>query len=50
MLFSEESQSEQLLEIINSLDIKLRIIDAFNLSEVYKIKKDRTPLHDFHDE
>jgi uncharacterized protein involved in exopolysaccharide biosynthesis len=38
-VFSEESQSEQLLEIINSLDIKLRVIDAFNLSEVYKISK-----------
>ncbi len=37
--FSDESQSEQLLEIINSQDIKLRTIDAFNLSEVYKISK-----------
>jgi hypothetical protein len=36
---SEESESEQLLEIINSLDIKLRVIDAFNLGEVYKINK-----------
>ena len=39
-VFSEESESEQLLEIINSLDIKLRVIDAFNLGEVYKISKD----------
>jgi capsular polysaccharide biosynthesis protein len=38
-VFSDESQSEQLLEIINSLDIKLRMIDAFNLGEVYKIRK-----------
>lgn len=38
--FSDESESEQLLEIINSLDIKLRVIEAFNLSEVYKISKD----------
>jgi uncharacterized protein involved in exopolysaccharide biosynthesis len=38
-VFSEESESEQLLEIINSLDIKLRVIDAFNLGEVYKINK-----------
>ena len=38
-VFSEESQSEQLLEIINAMDIKLRLIDAFNLSEVYKISK-----------
>lgn len=38
-VFSDESQSEQLLEIINSQDIKLRVIDAFNLSEVYNINK-----------
>ncbi len=38
-VFSEESQSEQLLEIISALDIKLRVIDAFNLSEAYKIDK-----------
>lgn len=37
--FSDESESEQLLEFINSQDIKLRVIDAFNLSEVYKISK-----------
>jgi capsular polysaccharide biosynthesis protein len=37
--FSDESESEQLLEIVNSQDIKLRVIDAFNLSEVYKISK-----------
>lgn len=43
-VFSEESQSEQLLEIINALDIKLRVIDAFNLSEVYKINK-QDPLY-----
>ena len=28
-----------MLEIINSQDIKLRVIDAFNLGEVYKISK-----------
>jgi len=39
-VFSDESQSEQMLEIINSLDIKLRTIDVFNLGEVYKISKD----------
>ena len=38
--FSDESQSEQLLEIISSLDIKLRVIDAFNLSKEYKISKE----------
>lgn len=37
--FSDESESEQLLEFINSLDIKRRVIDAFNLSDVYKISK-----------
>ena len=37
--FSDESETEQLLEIINSQDIKLHVIDAFNLSEVYKINK-----------
>ena len=37
--FSDESESEQLLEFINSQDIKFRVIDAFNLSEVYKINK-----------
>lgn len=38
-IYSEESESEQLLEVISALDIKLRVIDAFNLSEVYKIDK-----------
>lgn len=42
--FSDESESEQLLEFINSQDIKLRVIDAFNLSEVYKISKN-DPLY-----
>jgi len=42
--FSDESESEQLLEIINSQDIKLRVIDAFNLSDVYKINK-QDPLY-----
>jgi capsular polysaccharide biosynthesis protein len=37
--FSDESESEQLLEIINSQDIKLKVIDVFNLGEVYKISK-----------
>ncbi|MGE5393497.1 MAG: Wzz/FepE/Etk N-terminal domain-containing protein [Candidatus Saccharibacteria bacterium] len=38
-VYSEESESEQLLEMISALDIKLRVIDAFNLSDVYKISK-----------
>lgn len=42
--FSDESESEQLLEIINSQDIKFKVIDAFNLSEVYKINK-QDPLY-----
>jgi uncharacterized protein involved in exopolysaccharide biosynthesis len=37
--FSEESRSEQMLEIIHSQDIKLKMIDAFNLPEVYKIRR-----------
>jgi capsular polysaccharide biosynthesis protein len=39
MTFSEESTSEQLLEVINSTDIKLKVIDALRLDTVYKIKK-----------
>ena len=43
-VFSEESESEQMLEMISALDIKLRVIDAFNLSEVYKISR-QEPLY-----
>jgi capsular polysaccharide biosynthesis protein len=38
-VFSDESESEQLLEIISAQDIKLRVIDAFDLSKEYKISK-----------
>jgi capsular polysaccharide biosynthesis protein len=38
-VFSEESESEQLLEFINSIDIKLQTIEAFHLDEVYNISK-----------
>lgn len=38
--FSNESESEQVLEIINSRDIKLRMFDAFALDKVYRIKKE----------
>lgn len=38
-VFSEESESEQLLEFINALDIKLQTIEAFQLDEVYNINK-----------
>lgn len=37
--FSEESVSEQLLEVINSRDIKFKLIDALRLDTVYKVKK-----------
>ena len=36
---SDESESEQMLEIVNSRDIKLKIIDAFGLDKVYKINR-----------
>jgi len=42
--YSDESESEQLLEITNSQDIKLKVIDAFNLADVYKISK-QDPLY-----
>jgi len=43
--FSDESETEQMLEILNSRDIKLRMFDAFNLPEVYGI--DRNSPHYF---
>ncbi len=36
---STESESEQMLEIINSNDIKFRMFDAFRLDEVYEFDK-----------
>ncbi|HOF55037.1 MAG TPA: Wzz/FepE/Etk N-terminal domain-containing protein [Prolixibacteraceae bacterium] len=39
-VMSEESYTEQMLEIINSTDIKLKMFDAFELDKVYKISKD----------
>lgn len=41
---SEESKTEQMVEIINSNDIKLKMIESFPLNEDYKIKKD-DPLY-----
>jgi len=38
-VFSDESESEQLLEIIGAQDIKIRVMDAFDLSKEYKISK-----------
>ena len=37
---SQESKTEQMVEIINSNDIKLKMIESFPLNEDYKIKKD----------
>jgi capsular polysaccharide biosynthesis protein len=38
-VLSTESETEQMLEIISSNDIKFRVFDAFKLDEVYKIPK-----------
>jgi len=37
--YSEESESEQMLEDIRSVDNKFRLIEAFHLDKVYKISK-----------
>ncbi|TKG93358.1 hypothetical protein EYV94_16530 [Puteibacter caeruleilacunae] len=37
---SKESESEQLLEILNSMDIKLEMFKAFKLAEYYEIDPD----------
>ncbi|HKL32469.1 MAG TPA: Wzz/FepE/Etk N-terminal domain-containing protein [Tangfeifania sp.] len=39
-VLSEESETEQLLELLGSRDIKLKMFDVFNLGEVYNISKD----------
>ncbi len=39
-VISEESETEQMLEILNSNDIKLKMFKAFDLGEIYNIKKD----------
>lgn len=36
---SNESETEQMLEVLNSNDIKFRMFDAFNLDQVYEINK-----------
>ncbi len=38
--YSEESESEQMMEILNSSDIKNRMIETFNLADRYKINID----------
>lgn len=37
---SEESKTEQMLEIMNSNDVKIKMFNSFNLGEAYNIKKD----------
>lgn len=37
---SEESKTEQMLEILNSNDVKIKVFNTFNLGEAYNIKKD----------
>jgi capsular polysaccharide biosynthesis protein len=39
-VMSEESETEQMLEVINSVDIKLKMFEAFNLDRVYKVSRD----------
>ena len=36
-VLSDESETEQMLEIVNSNDIRFRMFDAFQLYEVYNI-------------
>lgn len=38
--FSEESESEQMLEVVSSTDIKRKMVEVFNLKERYGIKDD----------
>ncbi len=37
---SDESETEQMLEVLNSNDIKFKMFDVFNLDKVYKISKE----------
>jgi uncharacterized protein involved in exopolysaccharide biosynthesis len=43
--YSEESESEQMLEVLNSYDIKRRMVETFNLAEQYKVKPDDPYFH-----
>ncbi len=38
--YSEESESEQMVEIFNSTDIKRQVIESFNLEDRFEIEKD----------
>lgn len=44
---SDESETEQMLEIVNSRDIKLQMFDVFELDKVYKIDKDGPYYHTY---
>jgi len=37
---SNESETEQILEVLNSNDIKFKMFDAFNLDKVYRVNKE----------
>ncbi len=37
---SNESETEQMLEVLNSNDIKFRMFDAFDLDQVYEVSKE----------
>jgi len=37
---SNESETEQMLEVLNSNDLKFRMFDAFDLDKVYRVSKD----------
>jgi capsular polysaccharide biosynthesis protein len=39
-IFSEESESEQMLEVVNSRDIKLKMFETFQLDTVYQINRE----------
>ena len=43
-VFSDESESEQMLEVVRSNDIKFKVIETFDLYDVYGISKD-DPKH-----
>jgi uncharacterized protein involved in exopolysaccharide biosynthesis len=39
-VLSDESETEQMLEILNSNDLKLKMFDTFELDKVYEVNKD----------
>jgi uncharacterized protein involved in exopolysaccharide biosynthesis len=46
IVLSEESETEQMIELIQSIDIKFRVIDAFNLYDHYGVNKDNANSKD----